>query len=106
LAKATGDEIMDTNAGTSRGEMLTQLFRQVLTRYPTPAELELLSNYFDSQVQHFAQNSELASELLEIDPIEQDKAGDLGEQQELACRAAWTATARAVFGLDEAQMRD
>ncbi len=109
LARAAGDRIMQSDSTASSYEKSADLFRSVLTRPPTSDELDLLHSYFESQVTAFTEAPELARQLLDekvvAEPATHDESG-VRVPDALTLRAAWTATARAVFGLDEAQMRE
>ncbi|MCR9294520.1 MAG: PSD1 and planctomycete cytochrome C domain-containing protein [bacterium] len=108
---------------------LRDLFRSVLTRPPTAVESELLQEFWQQQFVIYEEQPALARQLLG-DPAERTAAessktstqrtqaseaesevGDrepaaASESQALAQQAAWTATARAIFSLDEAQTRE
>ncbi len=72
---------------------LTQLFQAVLVRPPNEDELQLLSEFWRSQQTAFEQQPELARQFV------------AAETEQLSGTAAWIATARALFALDETQTR-
>jgi len=108
LARATGERHaaaalpQAANSNTAAGvdttqlqrQELQQLFRAVLVRPATQEELNLLNIFWQTQYKAFTAQPEQAQLLV-------------GEAQEhLAHTAAWIATARALFALDETQTRE
>jgi hypothetical protein len=85
---------VETEDSPQPREQLQQLFRSVLVRPATPEELNLLTDFWQTQFETFAAQPEQAQLLV-------------GEsQQPTAHTAAWIATARALFALDETQTRE
>ncbi|MEZ6124442.1 MAG: DUF1553 domain-containing protein [Planctomycetaceae bacterium] len=80
-------------------EFLTEMFRRVLVRPPTSAELDLLTSFQQEQHSAFTADPASAFRFLEIDA----NSGITSET--IVSHAAWSATARALFGLDEALTR-
>lgn len=74
-------------------QQLGQLFQSVLVRLPSEDELQLLSQFWHAQQTAFEQHPELARQLV------------ASETKHPAHTAAWIATARALFALDETQTR-
>lgn len=100
MAQAASDHILASAELATDEKKITQLFRQLLTRSPDHEELASLSAFVHKQRKAFQQNPELAHHL--------DNAGDKDQKSpddEVVERATWTATARALFGLDEAVTR-
>jgi hypothetical protein len=75
-------------------ERAGRLFRRCLTRPPQPGELELLVKFYKDQ------RHRLANQKLSAVGLAGAGTGDLAE------RAAWAATARALLNLDEAITKD
>ena len=100
MAQAAGNQILASAELATDEEKLTQLFRQLLTRKPDQEELASLSAFVGRQRTAFQQNPELAHQL--GDAIENDQKSP---DEQFVERAVWTATARALFGLDEAVTR-
>lgn len=84
-------------------EKLKALFRSVLVRPPATDELRLLNYFFESRVDEYAANPLAAIRLLGFNEI---KPRSKEDEQQYALQAAWTATARALFSLDETQTRE
>ncbi|MEZ6135568.1 MAG: DUF1553 domain-containing protein [Pirellulaceae bacterium] len=113
LSRATGDRFglsqetevaADSDSpnaveGPSVDAQLSRMFRAALTREPTPAELEMLRKFLEAQVTAFKSNPTAVAKFLAIDESTEVKSTDIQ-------RAAWTATARVLFGLDEFQPRE
>lgn len=122
---------VDTQSPIHKSELATDrvalndLFRRMLVRQPKPSELDLLAEYLDRQRTFFQKNVDEARLLLDLplkkDPEDQPSSKQPSSKQpskqpssrasrhdefQIANRAAWTATARAVFALDEAQTRE
>jgi hypothetical protein len=95
-AAATANPIASVEAKDSsqHREQLQQLFRSVLVRPATPEELNLLADFWQTQYQTFAAHPEQAQLLVSE------------TQGQPAPTAAWIATARALFALDETQTRE
>ncbi len=68
---------------------LADLFRRAVVRPPTPHEIEALTKFYEQQL------ARIKAGKLAAKPLAGEGPGDL------AARAAWTLTARAVFNLDE-----
>ena len=100
MAQAAGHHILARAELATDEEKVTQLFRQVLTRNPDQEELASLSAFVRRQRTAFRQNPELAHQL--ENAVEKDQKSP---DEEVVERAVWTATARALFGLDEAVTR-
>jgi len=66
------------------------LFRRCLTRPPSPAELEKLTRFYQTQLARFASGELKATEILQVK-----------EGQNLNEQAAWTTLARVLMNLDE-----
>ena len=90
------------DADDSDAEMMTMLFRRVLVRPPTVAELNSLLSFLAAQRQTFLSSPEAAQQFLSLAA---DQTASI-EATALASKAAWAATARALFGLDEALTRE
>jgi len=103
LARKAGQRLADEHAGGSHvHQQVVGLFRRVLVREPTDVEVADIVSFFNARKSDFAQHPQQAAELLntKIDQADQQavaKAANL---------AAWTATARATFGLDETLTRE
>lgn len=100
MAAAASKHILQHAALATDDAKITQLFRELLTRKPGQDELASLSEFVVKQRTAFEQNPELARQLLEAVASDQ-KTTD----EELVEPAVWTATARALFGVDEAVTR-
>lgn len=126
LARATGErfQIEDTDSVAIQRQ-LTRLFRAVLVRPPSPEEVERLAAFYDSQLQQFRSAPRLAREFLQ--PSDENQLAPPGDasssddassddaiagevssnpSEAAARQAAWSATARVLFGTDEAQTRE
>jgi hypothetical protein len=68
---------------------LADLFRHAVVRPPTPQEIAALMKFYQQQL------ARIKAGKLDAKPLAGDGPGDL------AARAAWTLTARAVYNLDE-----
>lgn len=90
------------DTGGNDGERMTTLFRRVLVRPPTAAELDSLTAFLSAQRQRFLESPESARQFLSVAEGETPAI----EPTALATKAAWAATARALFGLDEALTRE
>jgi hypothetical protein len=79
-----------------------ELFRHLLARSPTPAELEAIVRFHRSQLERVQSQDLPAAPLAGLD---EKQATQLTPTQ-LAERAAWTATARALLNLDETIIKE
>jgi hypothetical protein len=86
--------------GAEEGRRLTWLWRQVLSRPPTQAELSIIAALLDKHRGQYEANPASARMLLGIGQRAADPALDPAEL------AAWTSVARAVLNLDETITRD
>lgn len=86
--------------GRDDSERLTWSFRTVLSRTPSPRELQLLRENLDEQREHFRVRSEDALRLLEVG--EQERDGNVSPQE----LAAWTMVANLLLNLDETLTRE
>lgn len=100
MAEAASRHILESAALATDDAKITQLFRQLLTRKPDQDELASLSEFVIKQRTAFEQNPALARQLLDVAEKDQ-KAPD----EDVVELAVWTATARALFGVDEAVTR-
>ncbi|MEZ6031758.1 MAG: PSD1 and planctomycete cytochrome C domain-containing protein [Planctomycetaceae bacterium] len=99
MAQAAGKHLLERAELTSDDARIIRLFRQLLTRPPDQDELNWLSEFVAEQRNAFQENPDAARQLMTSDY-------DHNESKErIVERAVWTATARAVFGLDEAVTR-
>jgi hypothetical protein len=89
-AQKLGQDIA-AGAGTTEAKA-TLLWRRVLVRPPQPDELARLVKFYEQQLTR-----------LQANPMAVQALGGAGATP---ARAAWTATARAVLNLDEAQTRE
>ena len=78
---------------------LSALFRSIVVRPPLPEELSAIEAFYREQHRYFSEDIPLAHRFLESKP-----AGT--QDDNAATLAAWTATARALFGLDETLSRE
>jgi hypothetical protein len=101
LARQAGSQVAADHE-QSDADLTTTLFRRVLVRPPTDAELHSLLAFLTAQRQGFLSSPEAARQFLSLSD---DIASDI-EATVLADRAAWAATARALFGLDETLTRE
>lgn len=83
-------------------ETLNKLFRSVLVRHATAGELKMLQEFFDSRMLHFQSSPTAANDFMGLEAT----APEQNDTTANANLAAWSATARAVFGLDEALNRE
>lgn len=90
-AEATNDEV---------DQQLRELFQATLIRAPSDAEADSLAAFFHNQRAAFVGDPSAARQLLGLS--EEQTRGTSGD----ANAAAWMATARAMFGLDEFQTRE
>jgi hypothetical protein len=100
MAAAASRHILENAALATDAAKITQLFRELLTRKPDQEELASLSEFVIKQRTAFEQNPALARQLLDVAEKDQ-KAPD----EDVVELAVWTATARALFGVDEAVTR-
>lgn len=94
------DAVESSHADVDESEVtegLAQLFRAVLTRPPQAEELQLLEQFYLTQLARFEKDPRATSELLGKKTVPHPAAS--------ARQAAWTATVRALFALDETQNR-
>ena len=73
-------------------ERIVGLFRRALVRPPTAEEVAALAKFYRRQLDRFKSGKLAAKPFV---------GKDVGSPDELAARAAWTLTARAVYNLDE-----
>ncbi len=73
-------------------ERVAELFRRALVRPPTAQEVDSLAKFYQRQLDRFKSGKLAAKPFV---------GSDKGSPDELAARAAWTLTARAVYNLDE-----
>lgn len=110
LARATGRLIAneaipnETDGKQTDTEQMTILFRRLLTRRPVADEISMLSNFVAAQRKRFAEDPRTALELTG-EKISADELTDVATFWSLIEEATWTAVARAMFSLDEFQMR-
>ena len=107
LARQTGRQFAASSEASEAAasgvvQQLDELFQRVLVRPPTAAERQLLSEFWETQHAAFLKEPSTAATLLQLDA----KAIETAEPAETAVQAAWTATARAIFGLDETLTRE
>ena len=100
MAAAASRHLLENATLATDEEKVTRLFRQLLTRKPDQEELASLSEFVNRQRTVFGQQPALARQLLDVAEKDQ-KPSD----KETVERSLWTATARALFGLDEAVTR-
>ena len=100
MAEAASRHIRENATLATDEEKITRLFRQLLTRKPDQEELAALAKFVNRQRTVFGQHPALARQLLDV--AEKDQTPSNEETVE---RSLWTATARALFGLDEAVTR-
>ncbi|MEZ6129073.1 MAG: PSD1 and planctomycete cytochrome C domain-containing protein [Planctomycetaceae bacterium] len=86
----------------SQQEKVVDLFRRVLVRPPSDAERELLVNFHSARYTEFLADPATAAKALELSDEQVQEASP----SNIANTAAWSATARAVFGLDETLTRE
>ncbi len=96
MARAAGQRsaLADTENPLQHAQQLQQLFRSVLVRPASDDELQLLHEFWQAQQQAFAAQPNLAQQFASQ------------ENDHPAHTAAWIATARALFALDETQTRE
>lgn len=84
----------------------SRLFRRMLTRPPHEDELEEIVLFAKNQRERFRQDLQSALQLMQIDKASIDTSSIPAVQNEQVVeQAVRTALARALFGLDEVQMR-
>ncbi len=101
LARQAAERLTAAGEGNDAG-LMTTLFRRVLVRIPTDDELDSLLAFLVAQRQSFLESPELAVQFLDL----AEKQTQATENSKLANKAAWAATARALFGLDETLTRE
>lgn len=99
LARHAGRRAAAAVAETSREEQLDLTFRRMLVRPPKKAERVALLEFLNRQESLFVQNQKAARNLMNVQ-------SNGGSEEDIAIQAAWTATARAIFGLDESLTRE
>lgn len=97
LAQHAGERFSESNLETSAG--LAQLFRSILVRPPSSEELTAIRSFFDSQLKRFGADKSLARDFLK-------QSAEDNNEGNIAVVAAWAASARALFGLDETLNRE
>jgi hypothetical protein len=92
---------------------LDELFRTALTRAPSDPELDSLTEFWRKQYSRYADSPQAARKLLDVESPEQPSEDSSTEASiddvptdRLASWAAWTATSRVLYGLDEFQVRN
>ncbi len=100
LARQAGRRAAAAAAESDAAEQIRSLFRRVLVRPPGEAERQSLAAFWEQRRDHFTANPKEAREFMQV--ADSDKISP----QALAEQSAWTATARAIFGLDEALNRE
>ncbi|MFN3189926.1 MAG: PSD1 and planctomycete cytochrome C domain-containing protein [Aureliella sp.] len=95
----------ETDAATAK-----QLFRNILTRFPSDSEIESMLHFVAQQRERLATAPERTNQILGIaDSVQTDgpfKDDSAADQELKLSRAAWTLLARSLYGLDEFQTRD
>ncbi|MCA9126336.1 MAG: PSD1 domain-containing protein [Planctomycetales bacterium] len=108
LAQAVAKQIcppsMQSMSKASVRSSAMALFRRVLIRLPTDNEVEQLQRFFELQFERFSEAPELARQFAGI--RQPEMAQSQWTNVQAAELAAWTATARAIFALDETQSRE
>lgn len=106
LARAAARRCEDSGMGDQ--DVLDELFRSVLVRPPSKDELQELHSFFERQVAQFRGAPKRATDLnTEREPGSSDEKQTGGSDSVQQGRlAAWTATARVLFSLDETQTRE
>ncbi len=100
MAQAASQHLLEGTELTTDEERITRLFRQLLTRPPDLEELKSLAEFVGSQRAAFRQNPGTARQMMNFDESDQKQSDEV-----ISELAVWTATARALFGLDEVVMR-
>ncbi|WP_077022650.1 PSD1 and planctomycete cytochrome C domain-containing protein [Fuerstiella marisgermanici] len=100
LARQAGCRAAAASAESDTAEQMNSLFRRVLVRPPGEAEQQSLAAFWEQRRDHFVANTAEAREFMQVGDSDEVTPLMLAEQ------AAWTATARAIFGLDEALNRE
>lgn len=98
LARQTGIGFSKSD-NTRLQQDLNALFRKVLIRKPTSEELDSIEAFYQQQLDAFTADSVATKDLLKLDD------SDLPDIK-IAQTAAWAATARVIFGLDETLTRE
>jgi len=99
MAQAASKHLLEHADLTTDDARIVRLFRQLLTRPPDQEEFNWLSQFVAEQRKAFQENPDSARQLMS-DDNDQEASND-----EWVERAVWTATARVIFGLDEAVTR-
>lgn len=89
-----------TEGGDTTDERLGWAWRTVLSRPPTTAELNVLHDLLNADLQEYTADPDAASALLEVGMYEPPPSLDRIEL------AAWTSVARALFNLNETHTRN
>lgn len=100
MAQAASKQILQHSELATDDEKIIRLFRQLLTRKPDQQELNSLADFVSRQRTAFQQDPKSARQLMNT--VESDEKST---DDHVAEQAVWTATARALFGLDEAVTR-
>ena len=120
LAQKAGESVVEDSTLTDTASRIDNLFRRTMVRLPNADELKLLQTFFEEQKLHFATNPKQAADFtgqkladVKLQSGDVAQTDDINPQSTtsdsdnlLAEQAAWTATARAVFGLDESLTRE
>ena len=101
LARQAAERLTAKGDGNDAVQMTT-FFRRLLVRIPTEGELDSLLAFLVAQRQSFLASPESAIQFLGL--TEAQPAAT--ETSRMANKAAWAATARALFGLDETLTRE
>ena len=100
MAQAAGKHVLENAEFTTDDDRMVRLFRQLLTRPPDQEELNWLSEFVIGQRTAFQEDPDSARQLINNDDSDQSAS-----DESIVERAVWTATARALNGLDEAVTR-
>ena len=87
-------------SATDTDGRLTFIFRQVLARTPTDADLTFLRKAYERQASIYRSDANLAKELMSVGAAKRDETLDLTDH------AALTAVCRLILNLDEALTRE
>ena len=97
-----------TPGGGGSGDLthrrMSHLFRRLLTRAPNQTELIQLVSFYEQQSTHFRANPVEAAAILG-ETLTDDQRRQPQVMQQMGDTASWMCVARALFGLDEVQMR-
>lgn len=96
-ARVLADRMMETADATAG--RIEFAYQRTLQRLPRPEELELLTTLFNGQLEHYASDTEAATELQGVGLAPRHEG-------QLAERAAWIAVARTILNLHETITRN